>query len=134
MLCDLNFIIGDVKIKAHCAIVACRSAYLRKRVKNSIDSIVVNTANNYYSSNAASSNLPKPLFLLNNDKSMIDITINDTKNPEAFRIVLEFIYTDSIISIEGKGYQNRLFLVLLSLLFIYYFFLFLICQNKKLNL
>ena len=96
----MNFIIGDVKIKAHCAIVSSRSSYLRKRVKNYIDSI-----NNNSSSITDQNNVPKPLFLLNNDKSSIDIKINDTNNPEAFRIVLEFIYTDCIISIEGKGFK-----------------------------
>ena len=99
LLCDLNFIIGDVKIKAHCAIVSCRSVYLRKRVKNCIDSLLINSS----TSSTDQNNVPKPSFLLNDDKTIIDIQINDTNNPDAFRIVLEFIYTDCIISIEGKG-------------------------------
>ena len=48
----------------------------------------------------------KPLFIINNDKKMIDIKITESNNPDAFRIVLEFIYTDCIISIEGKGKQT----------------------------
>ena len=104
LLCDLNFIINDVKLKAHCAIVSCRSSFLKKRVKNAIDSQIIN--NNCTLQHPSCGKDLKPLFIINNDKKMIDIKITESNNPDAFRIVLECIYTDCIISIEGKGKQT----------------------------
>jgi hypothetical protein len=36
-------------------------------------------------------------------KSFIEIRINDKCSSAAFKILLEFIYTDRIVSLEGKG-------------------------------
>ena len=49
----------------------------------------------------------KPPFVLPSDKS-IQIKLDEEK-AETVRIVLEFLYTDRIISLEGKG---KLFIIL----------------------
>lgn len=110
--------INECKIKAHCAIIACRSNYLRQRIRNAIYS-TTNTSSSVSSSHIHSgiketnddeSNSEtiaiKPLF--DNENKIIDVKLNDINNANAFKIVVEFIYTDRIISIEGKGMLNHL--------------------------
>lgn len=129
----VNFSKQNFVIKAHCAIVACRSSYCRQLIKIAKEKLPSASGNNNSLKSqahsgsqsvqtqasdrigktstvsaasaaalAASETIVKTSpFNLNNDE-FIEIKINN-ENPEAVKIVLEFLYTDRIMSLEGRG-------------------------------
>jgi leucine-zipper-like transcriptional regulator 1 len=89
ILCDLKFIFSDSTfIKCHCAVVASRSQYCRQLISREIKS--------KYGDGGK-------LMLLNlNSDDMIEIKL-DFVNIKALQLVIEFLYTDRIVSLEGRG-------------------------------
>lgn len=95
-LCDLKFICtNNQSIMAHCAVVASRSASFRqliKLAKNKLQKSVLNIDESLQNRT--------PPFYLSSDE-LIEIKLLDEKI-DAMRIVLEFLYTDRVLSLEGK--------------------------------
>ena len=82
---------------AHCAIVASRSVYCRQLIKLAKDKLPQSPILNH-------DHFKAPPFILSQD-SHIEIKLADERS-DALKIVLEFLYTDRIISLEGK--ENEL--------------------------
>jgi hypothetical protein len=108
--------VQEQEVKAHCAIVACRSIYCSQLIKQAKDKRQSQLQANLKESvlNAAASaatssskqqqqtNATKlPPFYLNTDE-FLEIKLN-CDNSDALRIVLEFLYTDRLLSLEGRG-------------------------------
>jgi hypothetical protein len=134
---------------AHCAIVSCRSPHFRHQIKmaakekQSQSQANSNTNPNRLSASAAaavarirstspaglildanssfSSSSNSPPFFLNPDE-FVEIKVTN-ESSESFRLVLEFLYTDQIVSIEGIGIFKDLFLHLKSIYNIFLSFL-----------
>jgi leucine-zipper-like transcriptional regulator 1 len=94
ILCDLHFIIGNEIIKAHCAIVACRSTFFYKKIRK------------IYESSLRASNETSGFFLP--DNGFIELRLDDVETSAVFQIILEFIYTDRLISLENKENETEL--------------------------
>jgi len=84
-------------VLAHCAIVASRSVYCRQLIKIAKDKLPQSPILSH-------DHFKTPPFILTQD-SYIEIKLADERS-DALRIVLEFLYTDRIISLEGK--ENEL--------------------------
>lgn len=96
-LCDLKFVCCDNQIVyAHCAIVASRSATFRQLIK-----LAKNKMTRSSLSQEEANRMPP--FYLNSDE-IIEIKLPDEKI-DALKIALEFLYTDRVISLEGKEHE-----------------------------
>jgi hypothetical protein len=93
--------------------VACRSIYCSQLIKQAKEKLQsqfpANLKENILTVAATTSSSPKPNkntaklppFYLNTDE-LIEIKIN-CDNSDSLRIVLEFLYTDRLLSLEGRG-------------------------------
>jgi hypothetical protein len=90
LFCDLKFICADNFVLAHCAIVASRSCYCRQLIK-----IAKEKLNQIQDS--------KPPFIIDAE-TFVEIKLNE-ENSSTLKVVLEFLYTDRIISLEGKEHE-----------------------------
>ncbi|RNA42331.1 leucine-zipper-like transcriptional regulator 1 [Brachionus plicatilis] len=114
MFCDLKLTCSNKEtVLAHCAIVASRSPHFRQLIKHSKDKLkpsppTLSALVSLGSSSSTNSlfNLEEqrksksPPFCLNEDE-FIEIRINE-ENAEALKMLLEFLYTDRIVSLEGR--------------------------------
>jgi hypothetical protein len=111
LFCDLNFNVDNVMVKAHCAIVACRSVYFRQRIRTAYECMKKGQEE---SSNKPSDGcLPIPFSLEPASGTSIELKIAETNSVNSFKIILEFLYTDRVVSIEGKE-QRLEFLKLMA--------------------
>jgi hypothetical protein len=96
-LCDLKFICSsNQSVMAHCAIVSSRSSSFRQLIKLTKNKMIKSILN----TDETSLINRMPPFYLNQDE-IIEIKLPDEKI-DALKIVLEFLYTDRILSLEGK--------------------------------
>ena len=92
LFCDLRFICSQNEIvEAHCAIVVSRSIYCRQLIKLAKEKLAPKQVEIKM--------LLPPFYLLPEEPIVIRI---ENQTAEAVRIVLEFLYTDKIVSLEGK--------------------------------
>ena len=107
---DINFIVGETEttIAAHIALVAARSGWLRSRIKEAKAS--------------RDAHLSK-LFLADSRPTQRDCPVLEVKlteaDPDAFQMVLDFIYTDQIDPTRGIRDKHGNNEVVLSMMQVY---------------
>ncbi|XP_032684276.1 leucine-zipper-like transcriptional regulator 1 isoform X2 [Odontomachus brunneus] len=86
LFCDVEFIVGELetKIPAHIAMVAARSQFLRARIREAREKRAVHLEETFGTVNVPLKDLP-----------LLEVKLNDAV-PEAFEMVLNYIYTDRI--------------------------------------
>ncbi|KAK7794508.1 hypothetical protein R5R35_004725 [Gryllus longicercus] len=86
LFCDVQFVVGleEARISAHVAIVAARSQWLRTRIKQALDARDRHLEKVFGTTKVAFKEVPLP-----------EVRLGDAV-PEAFEMVLNYIYTDRI--------------------------------------
>lgn len=86
MFCDVEFVVGEeeIKIPAHLAIVAARSQWLRARIRQARDAREKHLEKVYGTTQVPFKDLP-----------LLEVKLLDAV-PEAFEMVLNYVYTDRI--------------------------------------
>ncbi|XP_070571982.1 leucine-zipper-like transcriptional regulator 1 [Ptychodera flava] len=102
---DVDFLIGkdEVRVPAHIAIVAARSPWLKSRIEQARDQM--------------NESVPQTSKGRKKASRTLQVHLKDAV-PEAFKIVLTFIYTDRIHK-AVKGYEGRSIEVVLLMLEVY---------------
>ena len=103
---DINFIVGDATVPAHIAMVAARSDYLRSRIREAKSS--------------RDAHLSK-LFVADSRPTQRDCPVLEVRlteaDPDAFKMVLDFIYTDQIDPTRGcreRHQSNEVVLIMMQ--------------------
>lgn len=106
---DIQFFVGpeEVKILAHLALVAARSQYLRNKIRQAIEARNSHLERLFGTTDVSFSDLP-----------LLEVKLKDA-NPEAFEMVLNYIYMDCIDPTKKakKGedpFSNRIVLLMMD--------------------
>lgn len=109
LFCDVQFFVGaeEVRILAHLAIVAARSQYLRNKIR-----LAKEARDKHLERLFGTTKVPF------NDIPLLEVKLPDA-NPEAFEMVLNYIYTDCIDPTkkakDGEDpFSNRIVLLMMD--------------------
>lgn len=107
--CDVQFLVGsdEVRIPAHLALVAARSAYLRNKIRKSKENRDLHLITLFGTVKVPFSDIPP-----------LEVKLKDA-NPEAFEMILNYIYMDCIDPTkkaqQGEDpYSNRIVLLMMD--------------------
>ena len=110
---DIHFLVGETEevVAAHIAMVAARSEWLRTRIREARQARNVHI-NKLFGEAAAMS---RPL---QQDCPVLEVRLPEAE-PTAFRMVLDFIYTDQIDPTKGRREQHATNGVVLAMMQVY---------------
>jgi len=132
-LCDIHFLLKeDTVVKAHVAIVASRSPYLRRKILEQYQQRQGGASETNQASHpvtAAGSKLPVPPFLI---EKPIELSLQDV-SPEVFKLALHSLYTDQVHP-DLEDHSSERSTVTQTLLMVDVYKLSLLLETKRLEL
>jgi len=114
---DINFLVGDTeeRVPAHIAMVAARSAWLRARIREARHARARHIEKLF---GGAEEGRPGGRRPPEHDCPVLEVRLTDAE-PAAFRMVLDFIYTDQIDPTYGRRERHATNEVVLSMMQVY---------------
>jgi hypothetical protein len=111
---DIHFLVGEAEevVAAHIALVAARSEWLRTRIREARQARHLHI-NKLFGEAAAAMSRP-----LQQDCPVLEVRLPEAE-PTAFRMVLDFIYTDQIDPTRGRREQHATNGVVLAMMQVY---------------